>query len=165
MNVPLAALVSNKISVNRKRYVKDLCVAKKTGMPKYTEFSSTTGVSKDDNIIMFTLEEIDVNLSDDKNLQELHKKWLALVKDIKEFSRERGWLNSYDEVTLRLSLAAEVGELAELLQWNNDNKTMNNLPDKTKTKLCEEIADVAIYGFHYHRSVYGEEDNGSFLVE
>ena len=33
------------------------------------------------------------------------------------------------------------------------------------TMSSEEIADLAIDGFHYHSSVYGKKDNATFLVE
>ena len=157
MSVKLADLVRNKLPVNSKRYRQDLCVDKKE-MPKWdnSDMSDKTGCSKKEQIIMFTREQVNPLMTEEENMQFLLDKWLDLAEEIKQFSAKRGWLASYDELSLPLSLAAELGELAASVQWNNDeNKTIEELSDKTKHNICEEIADLAIYGFHCHRTIYG----------
>ena len=118
--------------------------------------SSKTGCSKEEQIIMFTSKQIDPLLTEQNNLQCLQNKWIDLATKIKHFSAERGWLNSYDELTLRLSLTSELGELATAVQWSQEHTKLNELSDDDKHSICEEIADLAIYAFHYYRTVFAD---------
>jgi dCTP diphosphatase len=45
-----------------------------------------------------------------------------------------------------MAATSEIGELAEVLQWKSDEEVIAYLQTKQgRTKLSEEIADVAIY--------------------
>ena len=162
MNVKLACLVKNKLRINLERYKQDLCLSHKTEMPKWQQFATETGYSDNSKIIMFTPDQIDTGLTEDDNLRSLSRNWAALSSDIRNFSHQRGWLDSYDELTLRLSLAAETGELAETVQWKRRDTPISELPSDRITSICEEIADLAIYGFHYDRTLHGLRSCGIF---
>ena len=71
---------------------------------------------------------------------------IELRDRIRTFTDERDWGQFHDPKSLLLAIVGEVGELAELLQW----QPTSDLPELThreplKTRLAEEMADVLIY--------------------
>lgn len=65
---------------------------------------------------------------------------------IRQFSELRDWDQFHTPKNLVLAATGEVGELAELLQWKNDEEIESYLQSQEgKARLSEEIADIAIY--------------------
>ena len=59
-----------------------------------------------------------------------------LMKEIKQFNKERDWDQFHSPENLAKSIAIEAGELLECFQWNNNYE---------KEEVCEELADVFTY--------------------
>ncbi len=59
-----------------------------------------------------------------------------LIKEIKQFNKERDWDKFHTPENLAKSIAIESGELLECFQWNNNCN---------KDEVCEELADVFTY--------------------
>ena len=69
-----------------------------------------------------------------------------LLQKIQAFSDERDWSQFHTVKNLILAVSAEVGELAEVVQWKSDQELTEYLKTpEGKTRLSEEVADVAIY--------------------
>ena len=69
-----------------------------------------------------------------------------LLNKIQTFSDERDWSQFHTTKNLILAVTAEVGELAEVVQWKSDQEAAEYLKTpEGKSKLSEEVADVAIY--------------------
>ena len=69
-----------------------------------------------------------------------------LLQKIQAFSDERDWSQFHTAKNLILAVSAEVGELAEVVQWKTDQEAVEYLKTpEGKSKLSEEVADIAIY--------------------
>ena len=69
-----------------------------------------------------------------------------LLRKIQAFSDERDWSQFHTPKNLILAATGEIGELAELLQWKNDQEVTEYLLSiHGKERISEEIADIAIY--------------------
>ena len=69
-----------------------------------------------------------------------------LLNKIQAFSDARDWSQFHSIKNLIVAVAAEVGELAEVIQWKSDEEAAAYLSTpEGKNKLSEEVADVAIY--------------------
>ena len=69
-----------------------------------------------------------------------------LLNKIQAFSDERDWSQFHTAKNLILAISAEVGELAEVVQWKSDQEAAEYLKTtEGRIKLSEEVADVAIY--------------------
>jgi dCTP diphosphatase len=69
-----------------------------------------------------------------------------LLNKIQNFSDARDWSQFHTVKNLILAVSAEVGELAEVVQWKSDQEVVEYLKSpEGKNKLSEEVADVAIY--------------------
>lgn len=65
---------------------------------------------------------------------------------IQNFANERQWHRYHTPRNIALALLGEVGELAELFQWNGDEGLAQDvLCEETLDKAGQEIADVSIY--------------------
>lgn len=72
--------------------------------------------------------------------------FVDLLKKIQEFSDDRDWSQFHTPKNLVLAATGELGELAELLQWKNDQEVTEFLLSKHgKERISEEVADIAIY--------------------
>lgn len=60
-----------------------------------------------------------------------------IVKELKEFNKERDWDKFHTPENLAKSISIEAGELLECFQWNSK--------DFNKQEVCEELADVFTY--------------------
>lgn len=69
-----------------------------------------------------------------------------LARRLHDFAAERDWERFHTPKNLALSLAIEVGEVLEHVQWGTDAEIAERLrsPDG-KAALAEELADVLIY--------------------
>ncbi len=61
-----------------------------------------------------------------------------LIKDIRQFTKERDWEQFHDPKNLALSLVLEASEVLELFQWTKDNE----INPKKKDEIGDELADV-----------------------
>lgn len=70
----------------------------------------------------------------------------SIEESVAQFARDRDWDQFHTPKNLILAATAEMGELAEVLQWKSDEEVASFLKsDEGKTKLSEEVADVVIY--------------------
>jgi len=73
--------------------------------------------------------------------------WPELKKfqqEFHDFVAERDWDQFHTPKNLAMALAGEVGELLEHFQWLTAEQSAE-LPDDTREKVKQEIADVQIY--------------------
>ena len=113
---------------------------------KYTEYSDATGITKDHGQTTSVGSasrvncESDTDDEDDASDPQVVKR---LTGTIREFASERQWSSYHQPRNLVLALLGELGELAELVQWNGDRDQL--LTRDQLDKLSQELADVAIY--------------------
>ncbi len=67
-----------------------------------------------------------------------------LIRQIREFARERDWEEFHSPKNLAMALSVEVAEIAEHFQWLTQTES-KNLDRGKLTEVEEEIADVLIY--------------------
>ena len=69
-----------------------------------------------------------------------------LAAELRRFAAERDWEQFHTPKNLAISLAVEVGELLEQVQWGSDAEIAARAgsPDG-RAALAEELADVLIY--------------------
>jgi NTP pyrophosphatase (non-canonical NTP hydrolase) len=69
-----------------------------------------------------------------------------LISRFRQFSRDRDWEKFHDPRSLILALVGEVGELAELFQWQlTDDPKSSSSAGSRHQRASEEIADVFLY--------------------
>ena len=69
-----------------------------------------------------------------------------LTAKYREFSKERDWEKFHDPRSLILALVGEVGELAELFQWEDPAVTESEISRAgLQQRASEEVADVFLY--------------------
>ena len=99
-------------------------------MFKYTEYSQTTGITKQDG--QSTIEYPNVYTGQETTPIELQQ----LQEQIREFAAQRDWYPFHTPRNLCLALGGELGELVEQLFLLETLQT---------DKLYQEVADVTIY--------------------
>lgn len=130
---------------------------------KYTEYSDSTGITKDKGQSTLELKEGqkcqqkgdlgDTDVADSSRQQTSARADDALLfvrhhlhclsTDIRQFALERQWAQYHKPRNLLLAMVGEVGELAELFQWKQDAEEL--LPMEELDKIGQELADVSIY--------------------
>ena len=68
-----------------------------------------------------------------------------LQVNLRVFAQDRDWGQFHSVRNLVLALVGEVGELAELLQWIDDQEIEEFLDAGGRVRLGEELADVLFY--------------------
>ena len=69
-----------------------------------------------------------------------------LVLELRRFAADRDWERFHTPKNLAISLAVEVGELLEHVQWGTDEEIADRAATpEGRTALGEELADVFIY--------------------
>jgi len=68
-----------------------------------------------------------------------------LRNEVAQFAKDRDWDQFHSVRNLVLAMVGEVGEVAEILQWTDDDKVAELLSDGGRERLAEELADVLIY--------------------
>ncbi|MBM9478118.1 nucleotide pyrophosphohydrolase [Nakamurella flavida] len=69
-----------------------------------------------------------------------------LTEAVRTFNRDRDWEQFHDAKSLLLALVGEVGEVAELLQWQPAATVREDVKaGRLHTRLAEELADVLLY--------------------
>ena len=67
-----------------------------------------------------------------------------LIKELREFAKERDWEQFHSPKNLAMALSVEVGEIVEIFQWLSQEES-KNLSGKKLEKIKEEIGDVMIF--------------------
>jgi dCTP diphosphatase len=69
-----------------------------------------------------------------------------LTRELRQFAADRDWERFHTPKNLAISLAVEIGELLEHVQWGSDEE-IARLAGATEGKaaIAEELADVLIY--------------------
>jgi len=152
--VDLRKSILKKIDLNRRKYPIALCKGKSG---KYTLYSSHTGITRTEGQSTLGLEEekkdnmeTTMPLFDDKTIS-------GMMLNIRKFATDRQWSRYHTPRNIVLAMMGEVGELAELFQWQGDgptteaDKEINNkesMMEWTEEEfdhIQQELADVAIY--------------------
>lgn len=68
-----------------------------------------------------------------------------IVKKIIDFRDERDWKQFHNPKDLAISLNIEASELLECFQWKSNDEVESLLKSNEKSKIEEEIADIAMY--------------------
>ena len=68
-----------------------------------------------------------------------------LRREVAQFAKDRDWDQFHSVRNLVLAMVGEVGEVAEILQWTDDDKVTELLNAGGRERLAEELADVLIY--------------------
>ena len=68
-----------------------------------------------------------------------------LRREVAQFAKDRDWDQFHSVRNLVLAMIGEVGEVAEILQWTDDDKVAELLNDGGRERLAEELADVLLY--------------------
>ncbi len=68
-----------------------------------------------------------------------------LRREVAQFAKDRDWDQFHSVRNLVLAMIGEVGEVAEILQWTDDDKVTELLNDGGRERLAEELADVLLY--------------------
>jgi NTP pyrophosphatase (non-canonical NTP hydrolase) len=69
-----------------------------------------------------------------------------LAAELRRFAAERDWERFHTPKNLAISLAVEVGELLEHVQWGTDEEIVALVgTPEGRTAVAEELADVLIY--------------------
>lgn len=69
-----------------------------------------------------------------------------LAEDLRRFATEREWDQFHTPKNLAISLAVEVGELLEHVQWGSDDEIADRLRTPAgREVVAEELADILIY--------------------
>jgi NTP pyrophosphatase (non-canonical NTP hydrolase) len=69
-----------------------------------------------------------------------------LARELRQFAADRDWERFHTPKNLAISLAVEIGELLEHVQWGSDEE-IAGLAGSTEGRaaIAEELADVLIY--------------------
>lgn len=67
-----------------------------------------------------------------------------LVRQLREFAKERDWDQFHSPKNLAMALSVEVAEIVEHFQWLTEEQSQELSSDKL-SELKEEIGDVLIY--------------------
>lgn len=147
-NIDLRVCILKKMILNAKKYPVELCKGKSG---KYTAYSSQTGITETEG--QSTLN-IDVDCDEEKKeeFNDLLKYDTYTVQgitlNIRKFATDRKWTRYHMPRNICLALLGELGELAEIFQWDGDEKSFTDLQACSEEKLDhmkQELADVSIY--------------------
>ncbi len=67
-----------------------------------------------------------------------------LIKELREFAKERDWDQYHSPKNLAIALSVEVAEILEHFQWLTEDQSFN-LDKKSLEKVRDEIGDIQIY--------------------
>ena len=68
-----------------------------------------------------------------------------LRREVAQFAKDRDWDQFHSVRNLVLAMVGEVGEVAEILQWVDDDRVSELINSGGRDRLAEELADVLIY--------------------
>lgn len=156
LNVSLDALVMNKMKINCFKYPsgKDKYTGK-GDITKWHERSDNGFLDKQTDFSSELLQDSTIPGSKSANKEALSERLDRLKEHVTLFVDDRGLKDMYTPFSLSMSLMAEAGELAEVVQWT-DRSTLLDHPmfttgGKKYCQICEEVSDVSIYCLHILR--------------
>ena len=88
-----------------------------------------------------------------------------LAEDIRQFAEDRLWSKYHKPRNLVMALLGEVGELSEILQWEDEDWDVIDGDLLLVDKLSQELADVSIYAIRLATVCGLVEDLVTFLVQ
>jgi dCTP diphosphatase len=69
-----------------------------------------------------------------------------LKYQLKEFARERDWIQFHNPKNLAMALSVEAGELVEIYQWLSEKQAIEFSKDPIKkSEISNELADILLY--------------------
>jgi len=143
--------ILKKIDLNGRKYPVELCKGKSG---KYTKYSSQTGITKNNQStlgISIRGDEAN-NICKDSTKSPLDTV-PAVTGFIRKFAADRKWAKYHTPRNITLAMLGEVGELAELFQWQGDEEGSDGnrgllgigWKEQDVDSVQQELADVAIY--------------------
>jgi len=135
VQLDLIRSIHNKMALNAKKYPVELCKGK---AGKYTQYSSQTGITKDNQST-----QDDSTPHSPISWKQMAGALPELTVEISTFTSARQWDQYHTPRNLVLAMLGEVGELAELVQWRGDSTA--SFSAQELDKLSQELADVSIY--------------------
>jgi len=67
-----------------------------------------------------------------------------LIRELREFAKERDWEQFHSPKNLAMALSVEVAEIVEIFQWLSQEESKKLTPAKVE-KVKQEIGDVMIF--------------------
>lgn len=134
--IDLCTSILKKVELNGRKYPVELCKGKSG---KYTNYSEHTGITTTEG-----QSTVDTPTKSSSNEMEDTTTVEGVTLLIRNFANERLWNRYHTPRNIALALMGEMGELAELLQWNFDEGGLE-LSEEKLDKIGQEIADVTIY--------------------
>ena len=127
---------------------------------KYTEYSSSTGITRYAGQSLLSSFDLQADSSTSKErtnqqqeqqqeqVDKLPDWWQDAIDMVYGFREERHWGQFHTPRNIVLAMMGEVGELAEVLQFEGDAAEQpQDVKRETLDNLRKEMADVAIYSF------------------
>jgi len=113
---------------------------------KYTDFSSTTGITADNQTILQDGADADEKMA--SGAQKWTREYAEYVLNVvtersNRFVSERAWQHHDTATNLQLAIASEVGELAGIFAWTGDRVHPEKYMD-IRDKAAQEMADITI---------------------
>lgn len=130
----LRTCIVKKMLLNERKYPVELCKGKEG---KYTNYSDQTGITRTEGQSL-------VDQKEDAIAQPQLQTVSDLMRHIRTFAMDRLWSRFHKPRNLLLALMGELGELAELFQWQGDTPT-KQMTEGELDKVGQELADVGIY--------------------
>lgn len=149
LSLSLEQCIYNKMELNNKKYPVELCKGK---AGKYTQYSDVTGITKTHGQSTIIHNQNEQNLknqfagaTDKETVSSFINAIDTITVEIRNFAIDRQWSRYHKPRNLLLALTGEMGELAELVQWNGDHDHLDSISSKDMDKISQELADVTIY--------------------
>ena len=140
----IVEILNSKIMINKLKYPIQECLNDRKISKKKKSFTSKK------NPVLYTRRIFTTNM-------DVKQAFLAefphLIQITNQFGQERGWQDEYTQENLLLSLAAEFGEAAEILQWMDKETKLKDLQEELVNRIAGEIADITIYLLHMCRKL------------
>jgi len=132
-DLDLRICILKKIQLNGQKYPVNLC---KERSGKYTMYSDVTGITKDNQ----NMQQFSSEFSGDTSTIQ------GITTIIRHFSTERNWSKFHTPRNIALALLGELGELAEIFQWKDEEENgLKQWREEDLDHVAQELADVAIY--------------------
>lgn len=148
LRIDPAEITTRKMEINTLKYDEKECKEQKE-IRKWTAFSEKTGITEKTEMPIVYTEITDQTAENARNQFTLAH--VEIATKVKIFASKRNWLNKYNEYSLALSLFAELGELAEVVQWDKQTTPLKTIKTKKMNNLAMELADIFIYIVHIRR--------------
>lgn len=159
-DVDLHDSIIMKMELNGRKYPVELCQGKSG---KYTAYSSETGITKTSGQSTVDSPTKPVRPDDDNDGCRFSaggnndndegsstRTFTGMATCIRKFATDRKWSRYHTPRSIVLALMGELGELAEIFQWNGDHgipnaKGLEEWTQDDRDHVEQEFADVAIY--------------------